>query len=146
MEKRKDRAARRIADVLRPGETIHGHALCHEGTSVVPGKDQTQLVVAITDDRLLIFRATWLGYNSGKLLHEIALDEVRHVESKTGHTVGFIRNVRTRVVCANDQVLDIVSSGFTFRNARSLGEVLTSRTEARPRDSGETPPGSGPDC
>lgn len=143
MERRKDRAARRIADILRPGEAIYEHAVCHEGTSVVPEQDQPQLVVAMTGDRLLIFKATWLGHNSGKLLDEIALHEVRHTESEIGHTVGFIRNVRTRVEWGNDQVLDIVSSGITFRKARSLGKVLTSLTESR--DSGETPPGSAQD-
>lgn len=112
---------------------------------MVPSKEQTQLVAQITDDRLLIFRATWLGYNSSKLLHEIDLDNLRHVESKTGHTFGFISNVRTRVECTYDQVLEIIRSGITFRKARSLGEVLTSRIEVGPGDSGGTPPGPGPD-
>jgi hypothetical protein len=140
MGKRKDRSARRIADVLRPGETIHIQAICREGTGLVPAQDDPQLVAAITDDRLLIFKTTFWGFsNSGKLLHQIALDRVRHVESKTGHTLRIIPYVRTRVEYANGQVLEIVSPGFTARKARSLGEALTSRTEVRPGDSRTTP-------
>jgi hypothetical protein len=82
--------------------------------------------VAITNERLLMFRATWfLNRNSGELLQEIELDKVVTVDSKTSYIVLGIPVVRTQLECDDGQVVQIVSGAIAFRQARSVAKALT---------------------
>jgi hypothetical protein len=99
------------------------------------------LVVAVTNERLLIFRATWfLNRNSGELLQEIDLDEVGTVDSKTSYILLGIPVVRTQLECNDGQVLQIVSPGIAFRRARSVAKALADRIGRTPPNACEAPP------
>jgi hypothetical protein len=66
----------RIDRILHPGERIIAQTICQQGKW--PSDSDTGFVVAITNERLLMFGATsFLSRNSGELLEEIDLDKVR---------------------------------------------------------------------
>jgi hypothetical protein len=124
----------RIDRVLHPGEGIIAQAVCQEGKW--PSDGGTGWVVAITNERLLIFRKAsggFLGRNSGELLQEIDLDKVRTVDSKTSYILLGIPVVQTQLVCDDGEVVQIVSPGAAFRQARSVAKALADRI-------GRTPP------
>lgn len=121
-----------IDRVLHPGERIIAQSPCQEGKW--PSEDYTGFVVAITNERLLIFGATWfLGRNSGELLQEIDLDKIRTVDSKTSYMVLGIPLVQTQLECDDGEVVQIVSGAVALRRARSVAKALTDRI-------GRTPP------
>ena len=98
-------------------------------------------MVAITNERLLIFRATWfLNRNSGELLQEIDLNKVGTVDSKTSHILLGIPVVRTQLECDDGQVLQIVSGAIALRRARSVAKALTDRIGRTPPNAGEASP------
>jgi hypothetical protein len=116
----------RIDRFLHPGEEVIAQTPCQQGRW--PSDSGTGFVVVITNERLLMFRATWfLGKNSGELLGQMDLDNVRTVDSKG------IPVVRTELECDDGQVMQIVSAAFAFRRARSVARALTDRI-------GRTPP------
>lgn len=90
--------------------------------------------MAVTNERVLIFRATWFfDRNSGELLQEIDLDKVRTVDSKTTYLLHFIPLVETRLECDDGQDVEIVSEGaVAFRRARSVAKALTDRITRTP--------------
>jgi hypothetical protein len=101
----------------------------------------TQLVVAVTDERVLLFRATWfLSRNSGELLQEFDLDKVRTVNSKTSYLLLGIPVVRTQLELDDGQVVQIVSPGIAFRHARSVAKALTVHIGPTPPNAGDLSP------
>jgi DivIVA domain-containing protein len=129
----------RIDRVLHPGEGIIAQTTCQEG--LWPGDSGTDCVVAITNERLLTFRATWfLSRNSGELLEEMDLDKVRTVDSKTTYVLLGIPVVRTQLECDDGQVVQIVSPGIAFRRARLVAKALTDRIGRTPPNAGEASP------
>jgi len=129
----------RIDRVLHPGEGIVAQTVCEQGNWVSEGG--TQLVVAITNERLLIFRATWfLSRNSRELLQEIDLDKVGTVDSKTSYILLGIPVVRTQLECDDGQVVQIVSPGIAFRQARSVAKALADRIGRTPPNACEASP------
>lgn len=121
-----------IDRVLHPGEGIIAQSPCQEGKW--PSDAYTGFVVAITNERLLIFGATWfLGRNSGQLRQEIDLEKVRAVDSKTSYILLGIPVVQIQLECEDGEVVQIVSGAVAFRRARSVAKALTDRI-------GRTPP------
>lgn len=117
----------RIDRVLHRGEGIIAQAVCQEGRW--PSDTGTAWVVAITDERVLIFRAAegWGFYNknSGELLKEIDLEDIRTVDSRSSYVLLGIPIVRTQLECFDGQVVQIVSPASAFRQARSVAKALT---------------------
>jgi len=129
----------RIDSVLHPGEGIIAQTNCEPGKWA--GQGDTALVVAITNERLLMFRATWfLNRNSGELLRQIGLDRVVTVDSKTSYIVLGIPVVRTQLECDDGQVVQIVSGAIAFRQARSVAKALTDRIGRTPPSASEASP------
>ncbi|HUE08774.1 MAG TPA: hypothetical protein VMP41_15195 [Acidimicrobiales bacterium] len=121
----------RIDRFLHPGEEVIAQTPCQQGRW--PDDSGTGFVVVITNERLLMFRTTWfLGKNSGELLGEMDLDNVRTVDSKTSYILLGIPVVQTHLECDDGQVLQIVSGAVAFRRARSVARALTDRIGRTP--------------
>ena len=122
------RAQERIEGVLEPGESIKAEAPVQPPKTI--GSGGSSIAVVVTDRRVLFFKANSVafGANTGKLVQEVPLSSVKHVEMTTKHIVGIIPVVHIDMQTEGDD-FSMAASGIGVSKARRLGSALQALIE-----------------